>query len=46
MWSWARELDSKDLLLQEFAIPPGIEGGSAEDLVIRSEEGWIFGLPV
>jgi precorrin-8X/cobalt-precorrin-8 methylmutase len=45
MWHWARELDAKNLLLREFAIPPGITSGSQEDTVIRSEEGWILGCP-
>jgi len=29
----------------EFALPAGIESGSADDLVIRNEEGWILGCP-
>jgi precorrin-8X/cobalt-precorrin-8 methylmutase len=45
MWQWARDLDAKDLLLREFAIPPGIRRGSKEDTVIRNEEGWILGCP-
>jgi precorrin-8X/cobalt-precorrin-8 methylmutase len=45
MWHWARDLDAKDLLIREFAIPPGIVSGSPEDAVIRSEEGWILGCP-
>ncbi|HYY25817.1 MAG TPA: hypothetical protein VE689_10025 [Candidatus Udaeobacter sp.] len=43
MWYWARDLDAKNLLLREFAIPPGITSGSTDDTVIRSEEGWILG---
>jgi len=45
MWHWARDLDAENLLIHEFAIPPGIESGSREDTVIRSEEGWILGCP-
>ncbi|HEY7716258.1 MAG TPA: hypothetical protein VIE90_17220 [Candidatus Binatia bacterium] len=45
IWHWARDLDAKDLLIREFAIPPGITVGSEEDTVIRSEEGWILGCP-
>jgi precorrin-8X/cobalt-precorrin-8 methylmutase len=43
MWQWARDLDAKNSLINEFAIPPGIASGSQEDTVIRSEEGWILG---
>jgi precorrin-8X/cobalt-precorrin-8 methylmutase len=43
MWHWARDLDGKNLLMKEFAIPPGIGSGSAEDHIIRREEGWILG---
>lgn len=43
MWHWARDLDRRNLLIKEFAIPRGIESGSAEDQLIRSEEGWILG---
>ncbi len=45
MWHWARDLDAKNLLIGEFAIPPGIASGSAEDQTIRREEGWILGCP-
>jgi hypothetical protein len=45
MWHWARDLDAKNLLIKEFAIPPGITSGSQEDVVIRREEGWILGCP-
>ena len=45
MWHWARDLDAKNLLIKEFAIPPGITSGSEEDIVIRREEGWILGCP-
>ena len=45
MWQWARDLDASNLLIKEFAIPPGIVSKSAEDSVIRSEEGWILGCP-
>jgi precorrin-8X/cobalt-precorrin-8 methylmutase len=45
MWHWARDLDRKNLLVKEFAIPPGITGRSHDDIVIRSEEGWILGCP-
>jgi precorrin-8X/cobalt-precorrin-8 methylmutase len=45
MWHWARNLDAKDLLIRELAIPPGITSGSQEDTVIRREEGWILGCP-
>jgi precorrin-8X/cobalt-precorrin-8 methylmutase len=45
MWHWARDLDAKNLLLREFAMPPGIARGSRDDAVIRSEEGWILGCP-
>ena len=45
MWRWARDLDAKNFLIKEFAIPPGITSGSEEDIVIRKEEGWILGCP-
>jgi len=45
MWHWARDLDSKNLLVGEFVIPPGITHGSLDDTIIRSEEGWILGCP-
>jgi len=45
MWHWARDLDARNLLIKEFAIPPGIKSGSHEDIVIRGEEGWILGCP-
>jgi precorrin-8X/cobalt-precorrin-8 methylmutase len=45
MWHWARDLDAKNLLLREFAIPRGITMGSTEDALIRREEGWILGCP-
>jgi hypothetical protein len=45
MWHWARDLDAQGLLVNEFAIPPGIVSGSLDDVVIRSEEGWILGCP-
>ena len=43
MWHWARDLDIRDLLVNEFAIPPGVAPGSLADVTIRSEEGWILG---
>jgi len=43
MWHWARDLDVTNSLINEFAIPHGIVTGSAEDHIIRSEEGWILG---
>ena len=43
MWHWARDLDARNSLINEFAIPPGIANGSAEDHIIRREEGWILG---
>ena len=45
MWHWARDLDAKNLLIREFATPPGIANKSQEDIVICSEEGWILGCP-
>jgi len=45
MWQWARDLDAKDFLVNEFAIPAGVASGSRDDVVIRSEEGWILGCP-
>ena len=45
MWHWARDLDAKNLLIREFATPPGIANASEEDNVICSEEGWILGCP-
>ena len=45
MWHWARDLDTKNLLINEFVIPTGIANGSAEDHTIRREEGWILGCP-
>jgi precorrin-8X/cobalt-precorrin-8 methylmutase len=43
MWHWARDLDRRNLLIKEFAIPPGVGSGSAEDHIICREEGWILG---
>src|SRR5437667_354283 len=43
MWHWARDLDARNSLIKEFAMPPGIGSGSAEDYIIRREEGWILG---
>jgi hypothetical protein len=45
MWHWARDLDRRNLLIKEFAIPPGITNRSVEDIAIRREEGWILGCP-
>jgi hypothetical protein len=45
MWHWARDLDAKNFLIREFAIPTEITSGSHDDTVIRSEEGWILGCP-
>lgn len=45
IWQWARDLDAKDALIDEFAIPHGITTGSQDDIVIRTEEGWILGCP-
>jgi nucleotidyltransferase substrate binding protein (TIGR01987 family) len=45
MWHWAHRLDAQGLLVNEFMIPLGIESGSPDDVVIRSEEGWILGCP-
>ena len=45
MWHWARDLDRKNLLKKEFAMPRAIASGSAEDHIIRREEGWILGCP-
>jgi precorrin-8X/cobalt-precorrin-8 methylmutase len=45
IWHWARDLDAKNLLTREFAIPAGIASGSRDDVVIRNEEGWILGCP-
>jgi len=43
MWHWARDLDARNSLINEFAIPPGIVSGSAEDRMICREEGGIMG---
>jgi precorrin-8X/cobalt-precorrin-8 methylmutase len=43
LWHWARDLDATNSLVKEFAIPHGIASGSAEDHIIRFEEGWILG---
>jgi precorrin-8X/cobalt-precorrin-8 methylmutase len=43
MWHWARDLDATNSLIKEFEIPYGIASGSAEDRIIRNEEGWILG---
>jgi precorrin-8X/cobalt-precorrin-8 methylmutase len=43
MWHSACDLDKKNSLLNEFAIPSSIVAGSYEDNVIREEEGWILG---
>ncbi len=42
MWTWARDTDRAGLLQARFAISTGIQPGSAEDLTIRQEEGWIL----
>lgn len=44
MWMWARDLDKNGRLWEQFSIPEGIQAGSREDLIIRSEEGWILGV--
>lgn len=44
MWAWARELDENGRLWEPFSIPEGIQAGSNDDVVIRSEEGWILGV--
>lgn len=44
LWHWARDLDARDRLTAEFAIPPGLVAGSLEDEVVRSEEGWVLGI--
>src|SRR5262249_9797967 len=43
MWHWARDLDTTGLLVEEFASPDGIAIDSADDVLIRREEGWILG---
>src|SRR5439155_3122302 len=43
MWHWARDLDRRNSLINEFAMPAGIVSGSVEDHIIRREEGWILG---
>jgi precorrin-8X/cobalt-precorrin-8 methylmutase len=43
MWEWVCELDQQGRLWREFSLPDGIKIGSAEDIVVRSEEGWILG---
>ena len=45
LWQWARDLDRRDALVNEFMIPPRIAAGSPDDLAIRNEEGWILGCP-
>jgi hypothetical protein len=41
---WARDSDDCGTLLPAFGLPAGILPGSPEDLVIRTEEGWILGV--
>jgi precorrin-8X/cobalt-precorrin-8 methylmutase len=45
MWHWVRDLDARECLVEEFAIPAGITSGSPDDLMILREEGWILGCP-
>lgn len=45
MWHWARDLDVRGRLVNEFAIPHGIVARSPDDITIRNEEGWILGCP-
>jgi precorrin-8X/cobalt-precorrin-8 methylmutase len=45
MWHWARDLDARNSLVRQFMIPSGILSGSHDDIMIRSEEGWILGCP-
>ena len=45
MWHWARDLDERDLLIEEFAMPDGFAVSSPDDFLIRDEEGWILGCP-
>ena len=44
MWEWARDLDGQGELWKMFSIPTGIQAGSSDDILIRSEEGWILGV--
>jgi hypothetical protein len=44
-WHWARDLDAKNRLVGQFAIPTGITADSPDDVTIRGEEGWILGCP-
>jgi hypothetical protein len=43
MWHWARDLDTRNLPVSELTIPLGIESGTAQNHIIRREEGWILG---
>ncbi len=45
MWKWAHDLDVQGVLRNKFSIPVGIQAGSSDDNLIRSEEGWILGVP-
>ena len=45
MWHWARDLDLKNRLLDQFQLPGGVIAASPDDATIRSEEGWILGCP-
>jgi precorrin-8X/cobalt-precorrin-8 methylmutase len=42
MWTWARNTDLQDQLQHHMSIPTGIQAGADDDLVIRTEEGWIL----
>jgi hypothetical protein len=42
MWTWARDTDHAGQLQARFAIPAGIQPESANDRIIRQEEGWIL----
>lgn len=45
MWQWARDLDACGDLWRWFSAPADVRAGSACDVAIREEEGWILGAP-
>jgi precorrin-8X/cobalt-precorrin-8 methylmutase len=45
LWQWARDQDRIGLLQNEFAVPPLLTASPADEVLVRTEEGWILGAP-
>lgn len=45
MWHWARDQERNGLLQGEFALPHLLAASPAEEVLVRTEEGWILGAP-